>query len=863
MPNFSLWPERHAHLARWLLITGWLLLIGSLLVPGLNPLPPDRACEGADYCGGGPGNDIFWNRVLPLVLLSIVISHELWRRICPLSFVSQLFAALGRQRMVSSPGGKPRLASVDPNSWLGRHHIQLQWCLLLAGLSLRLLVANSSAPALALLCLSALVGALVVGWAYGGKSWCQYVCPLGPVQAVITGPRGLMGSPAHIGAGTRTTQSMCRTLSPEGAEVSACVACSTPCIDIDAERSYWKHLSGKRGLQWAWTSYPGVVLGFYLLIMATSPDPGSRYWYLHSGAFAFDTRLPALALQPMLAIGPLALPRLLAIPLALAAGAAGSSWIFGQVERRLEKRVGPGDPARARAIATHHTRLLATMAAVNLFFFFKSNVFPFGGATGERLVEFTVAVITAAWLWRSWGREEATYRRESTSESLRRQLARLPDLDKVLEDRRLEDLSPLEIFTLAKAMPTLGLHRAREIYLGVMEDLLRKGRISRAASLLQLQELRQSLHLEDQDHHSVVRRLAEREPHLLEVDGLQRQREDLREEAARESVEELMQVAGMEVLQPEALSPAQRERLDQIRLSSGVDGPEWETVLRAVGPEGPRQQEQLRRRWEQLRRARALQDLLAREAAADALLRPLARALELRNQALAEELRSLSGPQLPPEAEMAAAPLPSGNLEEALDLLWSDPDPDTAAWVLMVERKRGSERVGQRLRDPRPGLGSSPFLEAMRRDERSEDVDELPVLAGSALFEDLPPAGLLQVAEKGELRQWSPGEVVLRAGDASDGSGVVVRGEALVRGPGWGPASVGPGQILGEMGVITGAPRSADVAAGAEGLQVFWLSAEAFAMLLQESRGFTLGVLHQLVERVGSRERTADTLEVG
>jgi CRP-like cAMP-binding protein len=66
---------------------------------------------------------------------------------------------------------------------------------------------------------------------------------------------------------------------------------------------------------------------------------------------------------------------------------------------------------------------------------------------------------------------------------------------------------------------------------------------------------------------------------------------------------------------------------------------------------------------------------------------------------------------------------------------------------------------------------------------------------------------------------------------------------------------MGPGQVLGEMGVISGAPRSADVMAGAEGLQLFWLDTAAFESLLQHSRGFTHGVLQQLVERVGSRER--------
>lgn len=206
---------------------------------------------------------------------------------------------------------------------------------------------------------------------------------------------------------------------------------------------------------------------------------------------------------------------------------------MGGIRSWLEGQLGEGDP-----VPTHRTRLLSTLLAVNLFFFFKSNIFWFAGTPGEHLVEFLVAAITAAWLWRGWWREEDTYRRESTSESLRRQLAKLPNLGQVLDNRRLEDLSALEIFTLAKAIPTLGLHQARDIYRGVMEDLL--------------------------------------------------------EAAARESVHELMQVAGMEILDPDTLSGAQRERLEHIRLSSGVNPTEWETVQKGLGPESPRRLELLR-----------------------------------------------------------------------------------------------------------------------------------------------------------------------------------------------------------------------------------------------------------------------------
>ena len=101
------------------------------------------------------------------------------------------------------------------------------------------------------------------------------------------------------------------------------------------------------------------------------------------------------------------------------------------------------------------------------------------------------------------------------------------------------------------------------------------------------------------------------------------------------------------------------------------------------------------------------------------------------------------------ESPEEVATLAPANLEEALDLLWRDPDPDTAGWVLMVERTRFPDHGPHRLSHPRIGLASSAFLEAMRRNESSDAIAELSVLASCSLFEDLPPAGLLAGGGKG------------------------------------------------------------------------------------------------------------------
>mgnify|MGYP001218486347 FL=1 len=154
--------EKRVHGLRWLLLTGWLGLLLMMVLPTGYVARP-AICSDLSICSDSVANDIFWNIGLPAVLLCVVFSHALWRRLCPLSSVSQLAKALGIQRTVTDQRGKKRLVFVDESSWLGRHHIQLQWSLLIAGLSMRILIANSNGIVLAVMSGAALLGALVTG----------------------------------------------------------------------------------------------------------------------------------------------------------------------------------------------------------------------------------------------------------------------------------------------------------------------------------------------------------------------------------------------------------------------------------------------------------------------------------------------------------------------------------------------------------------------------------------------------------------------------------------------------------------------------------------------------------------------------
>ncbi len=586
MQIFRSWSERQAQLIRWLLLSGWIFLIVSLFA-GIDLYPFDvNRCGGSPDCHSLEGNQIFWGMVVPGSLFVLVVfSHELWRRICPLALVSQLFRMLGWQRRVRGKGGRLEVAKVASGSWLGRHHLELQWSLLIAGLCLRLLVVNSNTFGLALLLSLTALAALVVGWAYGGKAWCQYVCPMAPVQTILTGPRSVLGSPAHVQTNTRVTQSMCRTVTDTGQVRSACVACQSPCIDIDAERAYWATLKGKRGLNWAWGSYPGLVLAFFLIIKLESRGGLD---YLRSGMWAYDNEAAEYAWTP-LATGPWipAVPRLVAIPLLLVLAAwisvALQRWLQQWQRRQLTPQVGE----RAEAIAIHRTRLLASFVAVNIFFWFADPTIGLLGPAGGQVVRSLVLIVSGMWLQRGWRRERATYGRESTSASLRRQLEQLiPDLSPYLDGRSIEELSAAEVFTLAQVLPAQIIQTKRDLYQGVMADLFASGRLEQATALVQLEELRQSLQLDDDDHWAAIQELALQDERILELTGQQRPIQHLRQEAAGEALRELLRLTRTTDLQQLLADPHVHANVSKIRRDFLLDEARWQELVGSFGTSG-------------------------------------------------------------------------------------------------------------------------------------------------------------------------------------------------------------------------------------------------------------------------------------
>ena len=498
------------HLVRWGLTIGWLILILSLFYdpisaqltqPGSLFGPATATCfEFQGECRPlDPypiGARIFWGMIVPgSIITLLVFGHEAWRRVCPLSFISQIPRALGWQRS--------RL--VRENSWLHRHHLYLQLGLLFVGLNIRLLLVNSDRFLLGLFLLFTIVAAITVGFLYGGKTWCNYFCPMGPVQMVYSEPGGLLGSQAHTAPPLTITQSMCRTTDANGQEKSACVACQSSCIDIDAEQSYWSKIN-QPDRKVLYYGYLGLVIGFYL------------YFWLYSGNWRFlsegvwqENQLETLFSPGFYASGrAIPIPKLVAVPLTLAVF-SGTTYAIGcwleKRYRRYNKRLKRPLPIEQ---IHHHLFTLVTFVAFNLLFFL--GVQPTLGwlpAPLDLLLSWGAALASSLWLVKTWQRSAQRYNREREANLLRRQLKKLPlDLGQFLEGRSLEDLNPNQLYALAKILPGFTHQDRLQVYEGFLREAIVQ-RNTRASEVPALARLRQELEIDDEEHWSIVQKLSQ------------------------------------------------------------------------------------------------------------------------------------------------------------------------------------------------------------------------------------------------------------------------------------------------------------------------------------------------------------------
>lgn len=582
---FARLPESRMHWIRWILMIAWLLVIGSLFYdPWTSALTeqnhawsllrlPDTCVQVQGECLSEQpyplGTTVFWGAIVPAaIFILLVFGHELWRRICPLSFLSQIPRALSWQRQFkreNSKTGKVRyeLAKVQSDSWLGRNYPYVQFSWLFVGLCGRILFFNADRLVLAGWLLFTIAAAIAVGYFYGGKSWCQYFCPMAPVQSIYSEPGGLLSSKAHM-SDQSITQSMCRIVLPDGKEQSACVACQNPCIDIDAERTYWDSLN-KPETSLLRYGYVGLVVGYfgYYYLYA------GNWNYYFSGAWLRQTDQLASLFDPGLYLFGQAIniPKLVAVPLVLGGCTALGYWGGRWIEKRTKSYSRRQDSTLSIETIRHRIFTLCTFGIFNFFFIFGGRplvqILPW---SVQYLYDLGLVSLSTLWLYKTWRRSPDFYARENLASRFRKQLEKLQlNVSQFLDGRVISDLNTHEVYVLAKVIPGFTREKRHQAYKGVVREALEEGYVNYSSSLEVLQQMRRELSITDDEHRIVLEELGIEDPELLNPNRQRSLENQIRLSGYRKSLERLMLLQSK---QPDNLRSTVGDRTDLEQLSA-------------------------------------------------------------------------------------------------------------------------------------------------------------------------------------------------------------------------------------------------------------------------------------------------------
>jgi len=917
-------PEQIMHRVRWVLTIAWLAIIASLIYDPWttrftvadHPWSPFRIDPSTCVLVQGNclteqpyplGTTIFWGAIVPAaIFILLIFGHELWRRICPLSFLSQIPRALGWQRQhkrENKKTGKVRyeLAKVKADSWLGRNYASVQFAWLFVGLTGRILFFNADRLALTIWLLGTIGCAITVGYLYGGKTWCNYFCPMAPVQQVYSEPGGLLSSKAHMGE-QKITQSMCRTLptQEEEKEQSACVACQNPCIDIDSERAYWDSLP-KPETTWLRYGYVGLVVGYfvYYYLYAGSWD------YYFSGYWARQTDQLASLLEPGFYLGGQAIniPKLVAVPLTLGLFTLLGYGLGRGAERWIKYYSRRAYPSLSPEQIRHRIFTVITFGVFNFFFIFSGRpLIQLLPVKIQYIYELGLVSLSTLWLYKTWRRSSSLYSREGLASRFRKQLFKLQlNIAQFLDGRSIDDLHTNEVYVLAKVLPGFTKEKRHQAYKGVVQEVLEEGYANYSSSLGVLQQMRQELGITDDEHQDVLEELGVEDPELLNPDRQRNLENQIRLNGYRKSLERLMI---LQKLQPD-VTPTNSPELQALQRQYAITPQEEEWIMTGLdsGASDVRRcefllaqladlisgfralhqpilqehqaaltllQESIHHKEELI--VRSILEILSK-LEADAAALPLAKNLGSLYPVVLEELLEsgawLVGVASPlenrlhplvleqltsPGEQSCALDLSTADILAYLELLVDDRNPVIQAVAVYLVAQIHPQ-IGQEI-----SLGLQyerhPLVQETGKlilDQPQAPLSEFPALEkiiyiyNSDFFHRLHSQTLMALAARAEVRTYTSGALITEVGDTCRELLLLIAGEAEIQRP---LASgeihreaLRPGQTLDELEVLAHSESQSTIAALSADTRILAIPVEAFDDLLDVDRDFARRVL--------------------
>jgi CRP-like cAMP-binding protein len=127
------------------------------------------------------------------------------------------------------------------------------------------------------------------------------------------------------------------------------------------------------------------------------------------------------------------------------------------------------------------------------------------------------------------------------------------------------------------------------------------------------------------------------------------------------------------------------------------------------------------------------------------------------------------------------------------------------------------------------------------------------------LLVNLEPAQLARIARAGEIESYNPGEPIVAEGDLGEALFLILSGQAAVHRAGKTFATLGGGDLFGEMSLVEPVPRSASVTAMSPTF-VFRLPHDAMRALIAEDSQAASVLLIQIVKVLSDRVRRANQM---
>ena len=132
--------------------------------------------------------------------------------------------------------------------------------------------------------------------------------------------------------------------------------------------------------------------------------------------------------------------------------------------------------------------------------------------------------------------------------------------------------------------------------------------------------------------------------------------------------------------------------------------------------------------------------------------------------------------------------------------------------------------------------------------------DKIEFLKKVPLFEGMSKKDLTAVARAAEEVDVSSGEVIIFQDDSAPAAYVLVSAKAIVRRNNRKVAELGPGAVVGELALLSDAPRTASVVATTDGT-ILEVHRRHFMALLNDSPALARRLLAQLADRLAAADK--------